>query len=48
LRLLEGKEAVRHGEIKEENDWWWRSLIEGDGGEGGSKSVALGDRFQWL
>jgi hypothetical protein len=39
---------VRRGGIKEENDQRWRSLIEGDGGKGGSKSIAPGDGFRWL
>jgi hypothetical protein len=46
LQLYEGKEMVRCGGIIEENSRWRCSLIEGDDGEGGSKSIAPGGRFR--
>jgi hypothetical protein len=48
LWLHEGKKAVKHKGIKEQNDRWRRSLIEADGGEGSSKSVAPGNELQRL
>jgi hypothetical protein len=45
LQLREGKETVRSGGIEEENGRWYCSLIEGEGGKGSSKSIALSGRF---
>jgi hypothetical protein len=44
LWLLEGKEAVRCGGIEEENNRQQHSMIEGDDGEGGSKSNGYEDK----
>jgi hypothetical protein len=47
LRLCEGTKMVRRGGNEEEDGRGWHSLIEEDGGEGGSKSAIPGGRFRW-
>jgi hypothetical protein len=47
LRLCEGKEMVRCRGNEEEDGWQWRSPIEEDGREGGSKSAIPGGGFRW-